>query len=163
MIFESLGEEKIIWLSIRGNAFLSKGIKSERISLEGWSTRTQYLASYNNIDIVLDPFPFTGGTTSVEGLWMGVPFVTLAGNSLVSRQGVGLLSNVNLPNWIANSKDDYIKKVIYFASNLDYLSNLRSELRENVLKSPLFEAERFADNLGNAYRAMWDNYENKQT
>ena len=94
---------------------------------------------------------------------MGVPFVTLAGNSLVSRQGVGLLSNVNLPNWIANSKDDYVKKVIYFASDLDYLSNLRSELRENVLKSPLFEAERFADNLGNAYHAMWDNYQNKQT
>tara|TARA_Y100001968_G_C19448472_1_gene766867 strand:+ start:2458 stop:4992 length:2535 start_codon:yes stop_codon:yes gene_type:complete len=143
--------------------FLSKGIKSERITLEGWSTRAQYLASYNNVDIVLDPFPFTGGTTSVEGLWMGVPFVTLAGNCLVSRQGVGLLSNVNLPNWIANCKDDYVKKTVQFTYDLDYLSNLRSELRVNVLKSPLFEAERFADNLGNAVQTMWNNYQNKQT
>jgi predicted O-linked N-acetylglucosamine transferase (SPINDLY family) len=113
-------------------------------------------AAYNKIDITLDPFPFTGGTTSVESLWMGVPLVTLAGGSLISRQGVGVLMNAGLPDWIAEDEEEYLAKAVFFASDLDKLVMLRSGLRSQVLASPLFDAPRFAQNIEDALWAMWN-------
>ena len=106
----------------------------------------------------LDPFPFTGGTTSVESLWMGVPLITLAGGSLISRQGVGVLTNAGLPDWIADDEDSYLAKAIIFASDLDKLARLRANLRSQVLASPLFDAPRFAQNFENALFEMWNQY-----
>jgi len=136
--------------------FAAHGIDSKRLSLEGWEDRQKYFAAYNQIDITLDPFPFTGGTTSVESLWMGVPLVTLAGNTLISRQGVGVLMNAGLPDWIANDEEDYLAKTVLFASDLDKLAMLRAGLRSQVLASPLFDAPRFARNIENALWNMWE-------
>jgi predicted O-linked N-acetylglucosamine transferase (SPINDLY family) len=136
--------------------FAAQGINSKRISLEGPEVRQKYFAAYNKIDITLDPFPFTGGTTSVESLWMGVPLVTLAGGSLISRQGVGVLMNAGLPDWIAEDEESYLAKAVLFASDLDKLVMLRSGLRSQVLASPLFDAPRFARNIENALWAMWN-------
>ena len=99
--------------------FAALGINSKRISLEEPEDRQKYFAAYNQIDITLDPFPFTGGTTSVESLWMGVPLITLAGDSLISRQGVGVLTNAGLPEWIADDEESYLAKAIIFTSDLE--------------------------------------------
>ena len=136
--------------------FAAHGIDSKRINLEGPEDRQKYFAAYNKIDIALDPFPFTGGTTSVESLWMGVPLVTLAGDSLISRQGVGVLMNAGLPDWIAEDEEEYVAKAVLFASDLDKLASLRAGLRSQVLASPLFDAPRFAQNIENALWAMWN-------
>jgi len=135
-----------------------QGIKSERIILEGPEKREKYFSAYNRIDIALDPFPFTGGATSVECLWMGVPVLTLAGDSLISRQGVGILMNIGLPNWIAENESEYITKSIFFASDLEKLVELRAGLRMQALTSPLFDAQIFAQDFENSLWGMWEKY-----
>jgi len=139
--------------------FAAQGVNSNRISLEGQEDRQKYFEAYNKIDITLDPFPFTGGTTSVESLWMGVPLVTLAGHSLVARQGVGVLMNAGLSDWIAENGEEYVAKVVLFASDLDKLASLRAGLRSQVLASPLFDAPRFARNIENALWEMWNQWD----
>jgi protein O-GlcNAc transferase len=135
--------------------FLAYGINAERITIEGFDSRENYLLTYHHIDIALDPFPFTGGTTTMEALWMGVPVLTLQGESLVSRQGIGILMNAGLPNWIARNEDEYITKAIRFSTDLGNLTSLRSGLRQQVLASPLFDAPLFSDNFEKALWAMW--------
>ena len=141
--------------------FVALGINSKRISLEEFEGRKKYFATYNRIDITLDPFPFTGGTTSVESLWMGVPLITLAGDSLISRQGVGVLTNAGLTDWIADDEESYLAKALIFASELDKLAKLRASLRSRVLASPLFDAPRFARYFENALLEIWNQYANQ--
>jgi protein O-GlcNAc transferase len=86
---------------------------------------------------------------------MGVPLLTLAGDSLVSRQGVGVLMNAGLQEWIADDEEEYLAKAILFASDPDKLARLRVSLRPQVLASPLFDAPRFARNFENALLEMW--------
>ncbi len=136
--------------------FSRNGVHSQRIELRGWGTRKEYLETYNEIDICLDPFPFTGGTTSVESLWMGVPVLTLAGNTMFSRQGVGILNNAGLSQWIAQDKDEYQGKAVEFASNNDVLSQIRSQLRSQVSTSPLFDAVQFARHFESAMHQIWN-------
>jgi predicted O-linked N-acetylglucosamine transferase (SPINDLY family) len=136
--------------------FAAHGVAADHLLLEGPEARAEYLAAYNRIDIALDPFPFTGGTTTAECLWMGVPVLTLAGDRLVSRQGVGLLANAGLPDWIATDADDYVGKAALHASNPQALAALRRSLRQQVLASPVFDGERFARHLEKALHDMWD-------
>lgn len=135
--------------------FAARGIDSGRLIFEGASPRDEYLATYQRVDIALDPFPYTGGTTTAEALWMGVPVLTLAGKSFLSRQGLGLLMNAGLPQWIAADEDDYVAKAIAQAADLERLAELRAGLRQRVLASPLFDAARFARHFEDAVRAMW--------
>ena len=138
--------------------FIRLGIDEARILIEDPENRHNYLAAYCKVDIALDTFPFTGGATSVEALWMGVPFITLYGGSLVSRQGVGILENVQLQEWIATDEDDYVEKAIFFASNFDQLSATRRNLRNQIMKSPLFDAPRFARNFEDSLWKMWNQF-----
>ena len=135
--------------------FARHGIDSGRLILEGLAPRAEYLLPFRRIDIALDPFPYPGITTSVESLWMGVPVLTLAGQSFLSRQGVGLLMNAGLPDWIAQSEDEYVASAVSHCSDLARLAVLRSELRQKVLKSPIFDAPRYARNFEMAMRGMW--------
>jgi protein O-GlcNAc transferase len=130
------------------------GIPAERVVLAPPAPRAAYLAGYAEIDLLLDTFPFPGGTTTCEALWMGVPTVTLAGRSMVANQGKALLTLAGLPDWVAVSVDDYVRKAIAFASDLCALARLRSSLRAQVLSSPLFDAHSFADDLSGALRGM---------
>jgi len=86
---------------------------------------------------------------------MGVPVLTLAGDRFLSRQGVGLLTNTGLPEWIASGPDDYIARAVNHAGDLECLSALRSSLRERFLASPVCAARHFARNLEQAFAAMW--------
>jgi protein O-GlcNAc transferase len=135
--------------------FTAHGIEAARLLIQGPVPRAKYLQTYHQVDIALDPFPYTGGTTTTEALWMGVPVLTLAGTSLLSRQGVGLLMNAGLPEWIASDADDYVKRAVEHASDLRKLSALRKELRPQVLASPLFDAARFARHFEDALRKVW--------
>lgn len=135
--------------------FARHGIEASRLLLEGPSDRASYLAAYHRIDIGLDPFPFTGGTTTVESLWMGVPVLTLAGSSMIARQGVGLLTNAGLPDWVAVDQADYVAKAVAHSADVPVLTALRAHLRQQVLASPIFDEPRFAVHLDAALRGMW--------
>lgn len=136
--------------------FAEHGIDADRLILEGPDSREKYLATYHQIDIALDPFPYTGGTTSVESLWMGVPVLTLAGESFLSRQGVGILMNANLPEWVAADEDDYVRRAALQAGDLQSLSALRNGLRQRLQTSPIMDARRFAIHFESAVRGMWE-------
>lgn len=135
--------------------FAANGIEADRLIFEGSSPRVEYLATYHRVDIALDPFPFPGGTTTAESLWMGVPVLTLAGERFHERQGVGLLMNAGLPDWIAADENDYVARAVSHAGDLPRLAALRKGLRQKVLDSPLFDAPRFARHFESALRSMW--------
>ncbi|MBN2815865.1 MAG: tetratricopeptide repeat protein [Campylobacterales bacterium] len=132
------------------NNFAEYGISKDRLILESSSSRIEYMKSYNKIDMVLDTFPFPGGTTSSESLWMGVPVLTLAGDRLISHQGESIAYNTGLSEWVASNLIDYIDKAVYFASDIENLSILRSSLRERLPQTPLFNAKQFAKNFEDA-------------
>ncbi len=132
------------------------GIKEKNISLVGFMERSKYLDSYSEVDILLDTFPYTGGTTTCEALWMGVPSLTLSGNNMIARQGATFLSCVGLGDWVAKSKEDYVVKAIDFAKDITYLNNVRSSLREKMLGSPLADEKLFTKNFENVLLKMLD-------
>jgi protein O-GlcNAc transferase len=136
--------------------FAQFGIGDSQLIIEGPSSRQDYLETYNRIDIALDPFPFPGGTTSIEGLWMGVPFITKKGDRFYSHNGETILHNIGLPEWIAADEDDYVRKAIEFSKDVDALAKLRKGLRDQILASPLFDAERFARNFEKAMFDIWE-------
>jgi len=135
--------------------FAARGIDASRLILAGRSPRTEYFAAYNRIDIALSPFPYPGGTTSVEGLWMGVPVLCRRGDRFLSNICASMLHSAGLSDWIAEDNDDYIAKAVAVASNVKRLSALRSSLRAMVLASPLCDAARYARHLEAAFEGMW--------
>ena len=130
-------------------------IDPTRASLHGAVLRHDYLAAHAEVDMILDTFPYPGGTTTCEALWMGVPTLTLAGETLLSRQGASLLAASGLSEWIATSKEEYVGKTLALCGDLTGLATLRTELREQAKTSPLFDAIRFAGNLEDALWKMW--------
>lgn len=135
--------------------FAAQGVDAERLVLQGPVSRAEYLAGYQDVDIALDPFPYPGGATTAEALWMGVPVLTLAGEHFLSRQGVGLMTNAGLADWVAHGPEDYLARALRHAADLPALAALRSRLREQVLASPLFDGAAFARALQEALQAMW--------
>ncbi|GAA4427900.1 tetratricopeptide repeat protein [Acidovorax lacteus] len=135
--------------------FARQGITADRLIIEPPQSRQDYLRTYHRVDFCLDPFPYPGGTTTAESLWMGVPVLTLEGSTLLSRQGAGLLHAAGLRDWVAQTPEDYVSKAAAFARDLPGLSQLRSELRQQVQQSPLFNASRFARHLEAAIEGMW--------
>ena len=146
--------------------FQKNGINAEKIITEGQSkTREEMLKKYNKIDIALDPFPYPGVTTSLEANWMGVPLLTKKGNNFYSRIGTSINKNLNMENWIANNEKDYILKAISKASDLEKLFQIKKELRNKFIKSPLSNVKLFAKNFENCLNLMWKTYleKNKKT
>ena len=140
----------------RFNARLAAvGIDPGRVMLSGPLPREAYLASYAQVDMVLDTFPYNGGTTTCEALWMGVPTLALRGDSMISRQGAGMLTCVGLSDWIAENEDDYVAKATAHAADLAGLQSLRGRLRDLALASPLFDARRFARDFETALKSIW--------
>ena len=136
--------------------FAVQGISGDQLILEGGAPYEEYLARYQDIDIALDPFPYPGGATTIESLWMAVPVLTKRGGLLpLSRQGASLMHNAGLSDWIAEDDGDYIAKAIAFAGDIDRLGHLRSRLRQQVVASPLFDGQRFAGDFEIAMQGMW--------
>ncbi len=132
-----------------------QGIDTARVSLIAPGTREEYLAAHAEVDLMLDTFPYPGGTTTCEALWMGVPTLTLAGDTLLARQGVSLLTAAGLADWVAASKENYVDKAVALAGDLPGLVELRAGLRDRVRSAPLFDAPRFAKNFELALWDMW--------
>jgi len=139
---------------------IDAGINPESVELVGGVSYSQYLQSYAEIDIVLDTFPYPGGTTTAQALWMGVPTITLATAGMLGRQGEALLVNAGLPEWVAQSEDEYVQKAIHWGNSdinqRQDLADLRTSLRTRVVDTPVFDAKKFAVDFVDALYGMWN-------
>ena len=138
--------------------FARHGVQPDRLEILGIQPQLAYFDSYNDIDLGLDPFPFNGGTTGYDSIWMGVPYVTLPGDMLVSRMGKAILENVGLGQLVASNKEDYVSRAVELSGDRARLKMLRAGLRERMLASPLMDASRMARHLEQAFRAMWQRW-----
>ena len=129
-------------------------IAPERIELRGASFHADVLKQYADIDIALDSFPFTGGLTSCEALWMGVPVVTWPQSHVVSRQTFAFLSAIGLPELAGQSRDDYVRIAVALAENSERLGALRSGMRQRMLASPLCDVGAFTYTLEDTLLAL---------
>jgi predicted O-linked N-acetylglucosamine transferase (SPINDLY family) len=132
-----------------------EGIDSSRIEFAAPRPRREYLRLYHRIDLCLDTFPYNGHTTSLDSFWMGVPVVTLVGQTAVSRAGWCQLSNLGLEELAAQTPEQFVDIAVELAKDLPRLQVLRSTLRQRMERSPLMDAPRFARNIEAAYRQMW--------
>ncbi|MDE2005289.1 MAG: tetratricopeptide repeat protein, partial [Rhodospirillales bacterium] len=139
-------------------AFAAHGIDPGRIETRGGSGHRAFLGEYNDIDIVLDPFPYSGGLTTCEALWMGVPTVTMPGEFFASRHSASHLSNAGLAEWVVADARGYVERAVAAGANPAALAALRAGLRARVKESPLCDAPRFGRALGAALRHAWRAY-----
>ena len=142
--------------------FAAEQIDLDRLIFQPWMSITDFLALHHHIDLALDCFPYNGGTTTSHSLWMGVPVVTLTGSRPVSRCGASILMRANLPEFVTDSEDEYIDRVIQFANNLPLLNVLRQSLRASILSKKSNSPDHYVRELEAAYRSMWQAWCNKQ-
>lgn len=131
------------------------GVAGDRLTIRPYVSLQDYFRLFDTVDIALDTLPYSGGTTTCDALWMGVPVITLAGQRSTSRSAASLLTAVGLPEWIASSAEDYVGKALAFAADREGLARLRASLRQRMRASPLMDEAAFARDLEAAYRKMW--------
>ncbi len=139
---------------IRG-LFESHGIDGSRVELEGPVSHIELLDNYRVIDIALDPFPYSGGLTTCEALWMGVPVITVRGGTFAGRHSTSHLSNVGFERLVTETETDYIAAATRLACDLNGLATIRQSLRTKMAASPLCDGERYTRNLEVAFRKIW--------
>jgi protein O-GlcNAc transferase len=161
-VLKAVSGSRLILLAPEGSArqwvlrvLGEEGVNAERIAFVPRQGRLQYLETYCRIDIGLDTLPYNGHTTSLDAFWMGVPVVTLVGQTVVGRAGLSQLTNLGLPELIAKKREKYVEIVADLAADLPRLSQLRAGLRQRMRQSPLMDGPRFARNVEAAYRQMW--------
>jgi len=130
------------------------GIPEDRLLLVGLDPANQY-KTYHRIDIALDPFPLTGGTTSCDALWMGVPLVTLEGEMFSSRLGTGLLTTIGRPEWISKTAEQYVDIATELATDPAQLNDIRMTVRDSIERSPVMDEQLFAREFGEGLHHMW--------
>ena len=135
--------------------FRSGGVADERVDFRGSVPRRTYLERYSELDVCLDPFPYNGHTSTLDALWMGVPVITLAGRTSVGRGGVSILSNVGLPELIADTPERYATIAKDLAADRARLTQLRAGLRRRLECSPIVDGPRYAADVEGAFRVMW--------
>lgn len=138
-----------------GATFASAGVAAERLQFADRRPRSDYLKLYREIDVCLDTLPYNGHTTSLDAFYMGVPVVSLVGDTVVGRAGLCHARNLGLPELVADTPDSFVEAAHRLATDLPALAQLRAELRERLQKSPLMDAPRFAANLEAKYREAW--------
>ena len=139
--------------------FNKRGIDSSRLILEPASqTRGEYLNSYYEVDICLDPFPIGGCTTSIDALFVGLPIICLYGNKMPHRSTASILKNLNYPELISYTKDEYIQKAVELAHSKEQIDYYRASLRDTFLKSNIANSNKFAQDFSIALRQMWKDY-----
>ena len=136
--------------------FTARGIVAERVELRPMSVHRELLEQYADIDLMLDPFPFSGGHTSCESLWMGVPVLTLPEARVVSRQTWSFLANIGLTELAASDRADYVRKAVVLASDTGRLGALREELRARMRTASLCDLAGFIHHLEQAFQQAWD-------
>jgi protein O-GlcNAc transferase len=141
-------EQILAWLGRRG-------VGAPRVEFVGRMTRRDYLRTFDRIDIALDPLPYNGITTTLDGLWMGTPTVTLAGKTAAGRAGTGILSTLGLPELAAKTPEQFVQIAVDLAAGTPRLAELRATLRRRLTQSPLMDAKRFARHVEAAYGGFW--------
>jgi predicted O-linked N-acetylglucosamine transferase (SPINDLY family) len=137
-------------------AMRAAGVDPGRVQMPGETESfARHLRSYNAIDLALDPFPFTGSTTSFEALWMGVPVVTLAGEVMAARWTAAMLHALGLDELVAHTPDEYIGLAARTAGDASTLERLHATLRARVEASPLCDGAGRARQIGRFLRAVW--------
>jgi protein O-GlcNAc transferase len=131
------------------------GVARERVQFEPRQGRRSYLKLYQQMDLGLDAFPSNGHTTSLDSYFMGVPVVTLVGQTLVGRAGLSQLTNLGLPELIGRTEEEFVAIAVRVAGNLEGLSKIRAGLRQRMEHSPLMDAAAFARGVESAFRGMW--------
>jgi len=134
--------------------FADQGV-ADRVEMGGVLPHAELLERYNGVDIALDPFPYSGGLTTLESLWMGVPVITREGERFASRHTITHLTTVDLGEFITSSEDEYLRLAVTLADRTDYLAEIRKGLRQRMLTSPLCDGAGFARNLERVYRDAW--------
>ena len=147
-------EEGLIQQQCRG-AFARHGIAPERIQFDGLRAFAEHLNQYRHIDIALDTTPWSSHTSLCEALWMGVPVVTWAGPSAVSRLGASVLDHLGTRQWVAHSARQYVETAFGLARDVSALVTLRHELRQRMQDSALCDGSAQARAIEAAYREMW--------
>ncbi|WP_085919942.1 O-linked N-acetylglucosamine transferase, SPINDLY family protein [Halomonas sp. CSM-2] len=140
------------------SAMEAEGIKRERLIIEGPGSNYELLEAYNQADIALDPWPYSGGLTTCEAFLMGVPVVTLPGPTFAGRHSATHLTHAGMPELVTHSWEEYHTRVLELASDLESLSTIRRSLRQVLLQSPLCDGPRFAKHFTQAMRAIWQRY-----
>ncbi|HVT87847.1 MAG TPA: tetratricopeptide repeat protein [Tepidisphaeraceae bacterium] len=134
------------------------GVPAQRLKFVRRCVGNEYLSLYSQIDIALDPFPFSGHTTTCDTLWMGVPLVTLRGRSYASRMSASVLTHLGMTEFIAEDADQYVRIACDLAGNPRQLSDLRASMRTKVKNSVITDASSFTKNLESTYRELWSRW-----
>ena len=142
--------------------FKKNNISEYRIKIEDGGSRQKILNDYNKIDILLDTFPYGGGTTSLESAWMCVPILTISGKSFLSKCSSSINLNLNLSDWNCFNKDEYVTKAKLFASDINKLSLIKKNLIFNREKNKIFNNKLYADNFYNLLKEVWQKYLNSK-
>ena len=142
---------------------LEAGIAGSRLTIVPRTSLEEYFPWFDAVDIALDTTPYSGGTTTCDTLWMGVPVVTVPGSRSVSRSAASILSAVGLTEWIAATPEDYVRLAVEFAREKELITTLRGSLRQRMRDSPLMDEPRFVRDLEDAYRRMWRTWCNSVT
>ena len=157
-----LGNAKLLFVGVPSEAqaplagfFAERGLEPGRLELHDRMPLDRFRAMHQRVDIALDAHPYSGATTTCDSLWMGVPTLTLAGASSISRSCTSLLQTLGLPDWIARTPAEFVELARRHAGDLQRLAGLRAGLRAKMQASPLMDAARFTANLEHAYRRMW--------
>ena len=135
--------------------FAHQQIDPIRVEFVSALSMPEYFAKYNQIDVALDPFPYPGGTTTCDALWMGVPVVTLPQETAVSRGGLSILSTTGLTELIARDRTDYVRIAAELAGDWPRLAELRGTMRQRMRASPLLDILGFKTDVETAFRWMW--------
>lgn len=136
-------------------AFGAEGVAEDRLILMSRTPHFEHLAAFARVDIALDPFPTTGGISTLEAMWMGVPVVAMLGNSTPSRVGAAIVSAAGLTDWVAANEDEYVAIAKGFAADRVALARLRATLRSSLATSPLGDSVQYCRAVEGAYRTMW--------
>jgi len=135
--------------------FEKAGIAAGRIATFPRVGSADYFRSFNDIDVALDTTPYSGGTTTCDTLWMGVPIVTVPGTRSISRSTASILATLGLSEWIAAGPEDYVRLAVRCAEDREAIAELRRTLRGRMRASPLMDELQFARDVEDAYRRMW--------
>jgi len=160
-------EGSVLWLfkaneSVEGNLRReaeARGVSPERLRFAPRVPPAQYLAQYRQADLFLDTLPYNAGTTASDALWAGLPVLTCAGRSFVSRMAGSLLRAVGLPELITENLADYEALALRLATHRDELAALKQKLARNRLTQPLFNVDRFRRHIEAAYQHMWETWQ----
>jgi predicted O-linked N-acetylglucosamine transferase (SPINDLY family) len=161
-VLRAVDPSRLILMSSGGNQrrraveiLTREGVEERRVEFVTHRPLREYLKLYHRLDMVLDTFPYNGHTTSLDALWMGVPVVSLVGETPVSRAGLSQLTNLGLPELAVRLEEDFVRVAVDLARDLPRLAELRSTLRQRMENSVLMDAPRFARQVERAYREMW--------